>query len=786
MAMPILRSPEPTIEIVEDQEFEEPGKIGRRMTIRVGVAEIDAPSVTIDVPDLPAGVAAEPAFPIRLRNGDDTRGYLEHSFNLTAGRTAPAIRADGSITLMAAIEPAMPAARWPHRIELEKKLLFKLGPRPNDFESPLGRSSSFTVGTTPSTLEIPQGESAEFDVAVSGRLFRDARIWIGQPAMSTGVQISPPQTFYLPRDAASARHHTVTVAPDAPRGTQIVLINASGTGFDNRGRLQPESHTVGLRIKTLAPDFNLSLCRDADLGRENDAFLLAPGSASLRVDKPESASIVLRAARVDGLAVPISFRIKERLPAHLAVDILQRWTDTNEDIVKIIFSTDSETVEKHHALTILATAQTSRGTIDHSYALDLNITSRPGDFLLLPLDPESLSVARGNISKPVTVSFRRYENSPTTINVEVPPCDGLRFAPPSPIAVPVGQSQCSFTIEPDLSAKIQANEVGVFATAGGRPIEHGANVTVTVIADQGSFNLVPHISPGTISLGSSAQLDIVISRFAGFSLPVDITLSGVPSDITAERTSETSDYVTYELTADEDANFGGPTLIITGACSGLAVPKTAQVQLSVQPLNGRFEEARPTPVTGETVIPSDDNRFAAKVTQLASGGMLSVQFEPTPWVSGGSSSTVDVPPGSGVCFSASSKCGVILTDDGNGYHTYTIFWLYGSSGPTKTTLQVSSKCGDKSLSPAVPRIAFSPDGTRGVVTSAKPLGCEPDEQGNYEPEYLVNVLNTRRGHVMMELKTRVVPMASIATVNGISNIVIKNPDGTVIDEFPTF
>jgi hypothetical protein len=103
----------------------------------------------------------------------------------------------------------------------------------------------------------------------------------------------------------------------------------------------------------------------------------------------------------------------------------------------------------------------------------------------------------------------------------------------------------------------------------------GANVAVTLGPTVASFSLSPSPNTVTVTQGSSATGTIKVSDIGGFSGPVTLTASGLPSGVTAAfQTNPASASSVIKFTASRSASTGPSAVTITGT-SGALTSSTA-------------------------------------------------------------------------------------------------------------------------------------------------------------------------------------------------------------------
>ena len=208
-----------------------------------------------------------------------------------------------------------------------------------------------------------------------------------------------------------------------------------------------------------------------------------------------------------------------------------------------------------------------------------------------------------------------------------------------PASIPAGTGNGTSTLT--LAAAENApTGAGTFTVAanGGANLDATVNGSVTV-QPKPDFSL--NVTPNAVAIdqGSTGVLNVAITRAGGFVGPVDLSVTDLPTGVTAafDNAAPTGNTAVLTLTAAADATLGPANITLSG--TGDPGTRTAQFTMTVQTPPGAFTlTANPTTVaitqgtTGQSTITvnktgSFTEAVALTVTGLPDG--VTASFDPT-------------------------------------------------------------------------------------------------------------------------------------------------------------
>jgi hypothetical protein len=202
-----------------------------------------------------------------------------------------------------------------------------------------------------------------------------------------------------------------------------------------------------------------------------------------------------------------------------------------------------------------------------------------GPDLEISVSPGSQTVAPGGTAQfTVSLVFSGGLSTPVTLSASTPPSGvSIGFSPNNTTASSSTMTVTTSTGTPLGSFNVQITAVdGVFVRS--------LVVTVTV-QPTGNFAVVASPNPQVLVPGSSNAIDVTLVRSSGFNGSIAMSVTGLPSGVTASfnPSSTTGNTSTLTLTATSAVALGDSSITITGT-SGTIVNSTAStVRTSLVP-----------------------------------------------------------------------------------------------------------------------------------------------------------------------------------------------------------
>ena len=140
-----------------------------------------------------------------------------------------------------------------------------------------------------------------------------------------------------------------------------------------------------------------------------------------------------------------------------------------------------------------------------------------------------------------------------------------------------------------LTAASVASGTATVTVSGAGDAASGTLPLTLTIVDQAQFSIAAPSGPVSVTQASNATQTITITRTGGFTAPISLSASGLPSGVTAgfNPTSATGSTTILTLTASGAATPGSASVVVTGTSGNLT--RTAQITIFVTaPTSGSF------------------------------------------------------------------------------------------------------------------------------------------------------------------------------------------------------
>jgi hypothetical protein len=219
------------------------------------------------------------------------------------------------------------------------------------------------------------------------------------------------------------------------------------------------------------------------------------------------------------------------------------------------------------------------GSLTHSTTVALAVAAAP-DFTFTAA-PASLTLTAGGTAQAVQVSAGAQNGFTGAVNVALSSLPAGVTATPATLSLtPAAPQSISFSA----AQSAPAGMANVTLTGTSGTLSHSASVALTVEAAL-AHGVILAASPGSLALAAGEagqQVSISATGTNGFTGTVNITLSGVPTGVTASPstlvlTPGTSQPITFTAAANTPALTG--TITIQGAATGTSGPITATAAL---------------------------------------------------------------------------------------------------------------------------------------------------------------------------------------------------------------
>ncbi|MCM0082475.1 S53 family peptidase [Geomonas sp. Red32] len=199
------------------------------------------------------------------------------------------------------------------------------------------------------------------------------------------------------------------------------------------------------------------------------------------------------------------------------------------------------------------------------------------DFALSTMASQSVTAGK-SVAVPFQVSVSGGFSSAVSFSVSGLSSGVTAAVSPASLAAP-GSGSATVTVTAASSAAAGARTVTVTATGGG--VTHTQSFTVTVVAPDFSLTAA---SPAAIAQGGSGSLKVTTTAGTGFASAVTLTVSGLPSGVTASFSPVTiaspgTGSSTLTLTASATAATGTRSITVTATAGSLVHSVTVPVTI---------------------------------------------------------------------------------------------------------------------------------------------------------------------------------------------------------------
>ena len=399
----------------------------------------------------------------------------------------------------------------------------------------ISKPPGFTLSATPASVSLPQGGSTTSAIAISDQSAFSGTVALTASGLPTGVTAT-----FSPTSTASKSTVTFAASGSAAIGSATVTITGTSGSLTN---------TVTIALVVSPPP----------------GFTLSATPASLQLAQGASASSTIAVADVSGFSGTVALK-GTGMPNGVTAS----------------FSPASTTSKSTVTFTASATANVAPWTATIT-GTSGNLTSSVNIVVIMTAGP-SFTLT----STPGIVNLNPGTSGASTIAV----VDQNGFSG----TVALKASGLPTGVTATFSPASTAGKSTVTFTAAGNAVVASANVTITgtsgsltsqltmqvAVAPPPTFTLSTSPSALSVAAGSSGTSTLTLNPQNGFNGTVTVSLSGLPTGVTASFSSgTTAPGLLVTLTAAASARSGQSTVTITGKSGTLS--ETATISLTVTP-----------------------------------------------------------------------------------------------------------------------------------------------------------------------------------------------------------
>jgi hypothetical protein len=293
-------------------------------------------------------------------------------------------------------------------------------------------------------------------------------------------------------------------------------------------------------------------------------FSLTVASATVSLQAGGSAqSFTVSAAGLNGFAGSIAVALTG-LPGGVAA-MPATFMLTPGTPQQISLNASSTAAAGNTNLTVSATS----GSLTHNATVTVTIQTPPPDFSLT-VAPATVSLQAGGSAQSFTVSAAGLHGFAGPITVALAGLPGGVAAMPATFMLTPGTPQ-QISLNASSTAAAGNTNLTVSATSGS--LTHNATVTVTIQTPPPDFSL--SLNPSSISLpigGAAQQVAITANAVGAFNSPVNLSITGLPTGVTASPASLTltpGGAQTISFEASSGATAGSATVTLQGVSGTL-------------------------------------------------------------------------------------------------------------------------------------------------------------------------------------------------------------------------
>jgi|GEM_PF-190453 len=389
---------------------------------------------------------------------------------------------------------------------------------------------NYSLAASPSSVSVVQGTAGTSTVTITPLNSFNGSVALSASGLPTGVTAS-----FSPASATSTSTLTLTASSTATLGPATVTITGTSGSLTH-------TTTVAVTI-TPAPDYSLSA-------------------------SPNSLSVVQGAAGTSTISVTAlnNFTGSVALSATgLPAGVTASFSPASATSTSLLTLTASSTATLGLAtVTITGTS----GSLSHTTTVALTVKAPP-DY---SLSASAASVIQG-ASATSTIAVTDLNGFAAAVNLTA---SGLPAGVTASFNPASTTGASSLTLTASSTATAGPATVTITGTSGS--LTHTATLALTVLVPDYSLSATPNIL--TLPRGLSASSMIAVTDLNGFSGAVNLTVSGLPLDVSASFSpASTTTSSTLTLTALSYAPVGSATITITGVSGGLV--HTATIALTV-------------------------------------------------------------------------------------------------------------------------------------------------------------------------------------------------------------
>ncbi|HEY2361350.1 MAG TPA: protease pro-enzyme activation domain-containing protein [Candidatus Angelobacter sp.] len=419
-------------------------------------------------------------------------------------------------------------------------------------------SPDFGLVVSPTSQSVVQGNSATYSAVITALNNYTGTISFSVAGLPAGATLTPP-----PPAVTNSGSSAITILTNNGATTPVGSYPLTITATDG---VLTHTASVTLVVASNAPDFTLAV---------------SPSSQTVVQGSSVAYSAVITA--LNSYTGTINFSVAGLPAGATLTPPPPAVTNSGSSTITILTNNGATTPVGTYPLTISA----SDGVLVHTASVTLIVTA-PADFTI-SATPASQTVTAGvNAGYQVNVGSVGGFNGLVNLSVSIasttqpPPVGAINpIASINPTSV-TGSGLAALTVTTGANTTADTYLITITGTAANGALVHSTTVTLVVNAQAtGDFTIS---SPNNITVKrtQSGSLPVTITALAGFTSDVNLSVSGLPSLVTAvfaPTSINTSGTSTLTLTVSNQQRQGTFQIVITGT-SG-AINHSVTVNLTV-------------------------------------------------------------------------------------------------------------------------------------------------------------------------------------------------------------
>jgi len=415
-------------------------------------------------------------------------------------------------------------------------------------------NADFSLAASPSTLSLTRGAAGQ-TVSVTATALKGftGSVSVSLSGLPAGVTASPSTLTLTP---GAAQTLTLTAGSSTAAGTTTITLSGTSGALTHTA-------TMALTITAAsAPDFSLAV---------------SPASLDLTAGA-SSQTVAVTANAINGFTGNVSVSLAG-LPSGVTTNP-STLTLTPGAAQNLTFTASASAAGGMTPITVTGAS----GALTHTAPIALTVTAAaPTPDFSLTVAPTTLTLTAGATGKSVSVTATALNGFAGSVSLFLSGLPAGVTASPSTLTLTPGIAQ-NLTFTADASATASTDTITVTGASGA--LTHTATVGLTVASAAPARDFSLTVAPTSLSLTAGAtgkQVSVTANALNGFTGSVSVSLSGLPSGVSANPSTLTLTpglAQNLTLTAAASAAIRTTTITLTGISGTLTHTATLALAIS--------------------------------------------------------------------------------------------------------------------------------------------------------------------------------------------------------------